>query len=248
MSIYFDGQNLTDEAILTEELMKKCTFGTTAPRPIPDDLNMKDKDRFDYFTRNLQVTYPGSGPSTSMIIPNVVLHCDTFDHFGKTGVYIGTPQRWVDFVRTKLLSQGIKPVFEDPGLTSTQDHWWTRQGFRTAEEEREYIFIVEENDDGELGEIPYISFPELFKIIGTSAIANVTCAIKMTSKLPKGSKEGWTGNEEWKMGITISRVNVQDCDDIEKPRNSVTSRSVAGPKDKASSRLMAKLRAKEQKA
>ena len=247
MPTYFDGQNLTDDAILTEELMRSCTFGITNTRPVPDTLNMKDKDRFDYFTRNLQVTYPDSKSSTAMIIPNVVFHCDTFDHFKKTGVYIGVPQHWVDFIRTKLTSKGIITSFEDPGLSSDDKYWWTRQGFVPAEEGSEYIFVVDEDEEGNVVEDPFVSFPDMFRFVGASAIANATCSIKMTSKLPKNSKGGWSGAEEWRMGITVSRINVTDFIDIEKPRTTVSSRSVAGTKDKAKKRLLDRIRQNQEK-
>jgi hypothetical protein len=241
MSTYFDGPNLTDAAILTEDLMRRCTFSLTPPRPVPDTLNMKDKDKYDYFTRNLQVTYPDSSPSASMIIPDVVLHCDTFDHFGKTGVYVGVPQAWVDFIRTKILSKGVKPLFEEPGVASTAEYWWCRQGFVTASSENEYIFVVDE-EGGDIVEDAYPSFADLFSAIGDSVVANVTCSIKMSSKLPKGSKHSWTGDEDWKMGITVTRVNVIDFITVDKPRNAIASKSIAGTKDKAKSRLMDRLR------
>jgi len=243
---YFDGEYLTDDAILTAELLQKCTINTTAQRPIPKTLNMKDSDQFDYHTKNLKVVYPGTGGSTTMIIPGAVIHHETFDHFGKTGVYVGVPQAWVDRLRTKLLSSKHRPVFEDTALASDEKYWWTRFGSNPAEEEKEFIFVVEEDENGGILENPYASFPELFNDVGSSVVANITCAMKMTAKTNVERKGAVTAEDEWRMGLNITRVNVTDLIDIDKPRNSITQRSLAGAKDKASSKLLARLREKRQ--
>lgn len=241
MSKYFDGQDLTDDALLTSETLKLCTVGTTGQRPIPKTLNLKDSDNFDYYTKNLRITYPGSSPSTSMIIPNVVIHHDTFDQFGKTGVYVGVPQTFVDQIRIKLNSSGVKPVFEDVALASDEKYWWTRCGFLPAEEGKEYIYIVEEDEDG-LGENPYIGFPELFSELKSSVMCNITCAVKMTAKIQVDKKGAISDTDEWRMGLNITRANVVDLVDIAKPRNAITSNSIAGRKDKARGKLAERLR------
>lgn len=245
---YFDGEYLTDDAILTPELLKQCTLTTTALRPIPKTLNMKDSDQFDYYTKNLKPVYPGTSGSTSMIIPNVAIHCETFDHFGKTGVFVGVPQsQFVDPVRTKLLSQNHRPVFEETALASDEHYWWVRFGSLPAEKDKEFIFVVEEDEEtGDLVETPYESFTALFNDLGSSVLCNITCAVKMTAKTPVDRKGAITAQDEWKMGLNITRVNVIDLIDVEKPRTTLTQKSLAGNKDKASSKLMAKLRQKRQ--
>jgi len=134
MPTYFDGQDLTEDAILTVDTIKLCTIGTSGAHLIPKTLNLKDSDHYDYYTKNLRVTYPACSPSISMIIPNVVIHHDTFDQFGKTGVYVGVPQTFVDQIRTRLNNSGMKPVFEDVALSSDKRYWWTRCGFLPAED------------------------------------------------------------------------------------------------------------------
>jgi hypothetical protein len=241
---YFDGDSLTDEAILTPDLLSKCTISTTAQRMIPETLNMKDSDTYNYYTKNLKITYPGAGGSTTMIIPDVVLHCETFDHFGKTGVYIGIPQQWVDLIRTKLLSNKHRPVFEDTALASDEHYWWTRCGFLPTPEGDENIFVIDEEGD-ELVEIGYASYPDLFNEVGSSVIANVTCAIKMTAKITKDRKGAITSEDEWRMGINITRVNITDLIDVPKPRTSLTQKSVAGQKDKGSSKLLQRIKQRQ---
>jgi len=194
MPTYFEGQDLTDDALLTPDTLKICTIGTTNPRDIPKTLNLKDSDHFDYYTKNLRVTYPGCSPSTTMAIPNVVIHYDTFDQFGKTGVYVGVPQTFVDALRTKLNSAGNKPVFEDVALASDEKYWWTRCGFLPAEAGKEYIYIIDE-EDGEIVEDPYPGFPELFAQIKSSVVCNITCAVKMTAKIHVDKKEESSDDE-----------------------------------------------------
>lgn len=241
MSIYFDGQDLTDDAALTTDTLKTCTIGTSNARAVPKTLNLKDADNFDYYTKNLRITYPQCSPSTSMIIPNVVIYHDTFDQFGKTGVYVGVPQTFVDQVRTRLNSSGTRPVFEDVALASDEKYWWTRCGFLPAEVEKEYIFIVEE-DGGELIENPYIGFPELFAELKSSVVCNITCAVKMTAKIQVDKKGSISDTDEWRMGLNITRINVIDLIDVPKPRNAITSSSIAGKKDKAKGKLAERMK------
>lgn len=241
MPTYFEGQDLTEDAILSSETLKLCTIGTTDGRAVPKTLNLKDSDHYDYYTKNLRMTYPGCSPSTSMIIPNVVIHHDTFDQFGKTGVYVGVPQTFVDQVRTKLNSAGVKPVFEDVALSSDEKYWWTRCGFLPAEEDKEYIFIVEE-DNGELVENPYADFPQLFADLKTSVLCNITCAVKMTAKIHVDKRGAMDENDEWRMGLNITRANVIDFVEVAKPRNAITSNSVVGKKDKAKGRLIERMK------
>ncbi|MCJ1314339.1 hypothetical protein MMC25_008020 [Agyrium rufum] len=132
-------------------------------------------------TRNLRIGYPGSAPSTATILPDVILHNDTFNQFGKTGVFAGVPQTLVEKIRTKLLSQGIKPLFEDVGLASDDKYWWTRVSFDTAEKDKEYVFIIDENENGEIEEEPWPSFPDFFAEYKSFAVANVTCSIKINN-------------------------------------------------------------------
>lgn len=109
----FDGDALTDKAILNNELLAKCSIGTTQPRGLPKSLSLRYSDQFDYYTKNIRITYPGSGSSTTVIIPNAVMHCDMFDQFGKTSLYVGIPQSFVELLRTKLASIKARLVFED---------------------------------------------------------------------------------------------------------------------------------------
>lgn len=241
MATYFDGQDLTDDALLTLDTLRLCTVGTTIARDIPKTLNLKDSDHFDYYTKNLRITYPGSSPSTTTMIPNVVIHYDTFDQFGKTGVYVGVPQTLVDAIRTKLNSIGNRPIFEDVALASDEKYWWTRSGFLPAEAGKEYIFIVDE-EDGEIVEDAYPGFPELFAQIKSSVVCNITCAVKMTAKIHVDKKGATSETDEWRMGLNITRINVIDIIDIVKPRNAITSSSIAGKKDKVRGKLADRLR------
>ncbi|EKD14926.1 hypothetical protein MBM_07137 [Drepanopeziza brunnea f. sp. 'multigermtubi' MB_m1] len=131
---------------------------------------------------HLKSPQPAENPGRTTIIPDVVLHHDTFDNFGKTG--------------------------------------WSRCGFNPAKEDKEYIFVVSE-EDGDLIEELWKSFSDFFARYSDSALANVTCSIKMTAKLSVSQKGALIGQKEWRMGITISKANVVDLVDVFKLRTQV---------------------------
>lgn len=235
---YFEGDNLTDDAILSTSLLSKIALGTTNARDIPKNPELRDADQVDYHSKNIRLTYPGCQPTTSTIFPDVVVHFDTFDHFGKTGVYFGIPRAIQEMIEAKLVAQDIKVSFDDPGVVSDEDRWWIRCGFKAAEEGKEYLFVVSENEStGELEEEAWPSFPEFFKQYGSSGLANVTCNIKMTTKTPVTAKKALVGTEEWKVSINVTRVNVFDLVDVPKPQATARPKSIAGGRDKARGKL-----------
>jgi len=233
---------LSDEALLELPLLHRCALDTSNPRTVPKgNLNIKDADSFDYMTRSLRVAYPGCVPSITMLIPNVIIHSETFNLFGKTGVYVGVPQEWTRYVKGKLGTQNIKANFEDQVITSDEKYWWTRCGFDVAQVEHEYIFVVEEDDQG-IAESAYADFPALFGVLGSAIVANVTCGINLTAKIPIVKQGSVDGSEEWRAKLNITRVNVTDLSDVERPRSNTMQKSIAGKKDIARGALAAKLK------
>ncbi|KAF2862477.1 hypothetical protein K470DRAFT_262721 [Piedraia hortae CBS 480.64] len=202
----------------------------TPARMIPWTLHMKDSDKFDYYTKNVKITYPDNGSSVSMVIPGVVLHCDTFNHFGKTGAYIGIPKQLTDMLTNKFIAVRQHAVIDYPTVASDDRYWWAKQGFGAAEAEKEYVYVVDE-DNGEIVEDAFPSFPELFNTVG------VTCALKMRAKLSVAKKGAFTAEDELRMGISVSRANITDIVDVDKPLSGLIQHSIAGTKDKASALL-----------
>jgi hypothetical protein len=233
---------LTDEALLELPLLRRCAIDTSTPRTVPKgNLNIRDADSFDYMTRSMRIGYPGCQPSITMMIPNVVIHYETFNLFGKTGVYVGVPQEWAQYVKGKLGSQKLHCNFEDQLVTSDEKYWWTRCGFEVAQAEQEYIFIVNEDQDG-YAEDAYPDFPSLFGHLGSAIVANVTCGVNLTAKIPVAKHGSLDGTEEWRAKLNITRVNVVDLTDVDRPRAITMQKSVAGKKDVVRGALAAKLK------
>lgn len=137
-----------------------------------------------------------------------------------------------------------KFVFVDPVLSSDDRYWWTRSGFSPAEENKEYIYMIDEDNEGFL-EIPYPSFQDLFADVGSSLIVNLTCSIKMTTKIECIKKGSISSSEEWKMRVSVSRVYVISLIDVEKPRNSSIQKTIVGSGDKASAGLLNRIRERQ---
>lgn len=223
---------LTDQATLTESLINRCTvsIGEIIPIRNNDEEVANDKNSSapsrnkQYFQRFLEFTYPGGTKSTSIIIPNVVVHNELGDYFNKTSVMFGVPQSSVRLLEPKISSAGGTADFKDRKLMSDEKFWWTRSSFNEAAEGREYIRIMEDDD-----EIMYGSWPDFFAEYPTSVIANVTCSIKMTCELDKGQepKKG----DYWRAGLRVSMVTPVDAIDIPKPQSGTAQRSIAGKRD-----------------
>lgn len=241
---YFDGEYLTEEALLVPALLEKCGAATTNPRAIPKDRNIKNSDVIDYYTRNVRIVYPNSATSTTMIIPDVVIYHEVFQRYDKSNVYVGIPQTFVRWLQSKLALGRVRCNFDDQGVSSDDKYWWTCCPFSAAEEEKEYIFIVEEDED-EIVETPFASFTELFIAVGSSVVVNLTCSIKMSAKIEVSRKGAINSDDEWRMGVNLSRANVMDTIEISKPRNSVVQKSVAGKADKAKPRLLERLKQRQ---
>jgi hypothetical protein len=59
----------------------------------------------------------------------------------------------------------------------------------------------------------------------------------MTAKIPVANKGPITEKDEWRMGLNISKVVPTDLIEIDKPKTSVTQKSITGKKDKARGKL-----------
>ncbi|KAI6245980.1 hypothetical protein HI914_05767 [Erysiphe necator] len=69
----FNGEYLTEDALLASGLLEKCGAAATNPRAIPKDQDIKNSDVVDYYSRNFCMVYPNSSNSTTIIIPDVVI-------------------------------------------------------------------------------------------------------------------------------------------------------------------------------
>ncbi|RKF81227.1 hypothetical protein GcC1_028034 [Golovinomyces cichoracearum] len=116
----------------------------TNPRAIPKDKSIKNSDVVDYYTRNARLVYPDVTTSTTMIIPNVVIYHEIFKRYDKSNVYVGIPQSFARWLSAKLASAKIRCNFEDQGVSADEEYWWTCCSFTPVEENKEYIFIVED--------------------------------------------------------------------------------------------------------
>ncbi|RKF60425.1 hypothetical protein GcM3_165016, partial [Golovinomyces cichoracearum] len=166
--------------------------------------------------------------------------------YDKSNVYVGIPHVFARWLGGKLSSSKTRCNFEDRGVSADDNYWWKCCPFTPAEEDKEYIFVVEE-EDGEIMETPFASFNELFVQNGSSVVANLTCSVKMSTKIDVARKGSITSEGEWRMGINISRVNLIDVIEVSKPRSDRTQKSIAGKADKAKPRLLEKMRARQSK-
>lgn len=141
MGKYVINNELTPEAILTTDLVNKCTFNVGALVP----LNIKDDDdttkyaaqKRQYYQKFVEVSYPDGDKSGSMIIANCVMHHNIQDYYGKATIYVAIPQSWVREMSLKLSATGNSPVFQDKKIVSDTKYWWTRAAFQEAEEGKE---------------------------------------------------------------------------------------------------------------
>lgn len=184
---YIVNDVVTDEATLIPALVSQCSISTTVAQLLPKTLGMKDSATFDYYSKQVKITYPDGTSRTTAVIPGVVFHYETFDHYGKTGVYVGIPQTFVAALNRKMAEIRTRCIFEETALASDSKWWWIHCGFSTAEADNEYIYIIED-EGGEILETPFANFSELFNYIGSSVIATVTCTIKMSTKISVDKK------------------------------------------------------------
>jgi len=64
----------------------------------------------------------------------------------------------------------------------------------------------------------------------------------VTAKIQVDKRGAIDETDEWRIGLNITRANVIDLIEVAKPRNAITSNSIVGNKDKARSKLVARMR------
>lgn len=227
---YIINGELTENAILTPELIDKSTFNVGPNLPVRTDKDankMKDKttnDSKQFHQRFFDITYPDGSKGNSVILPSVVIHHKMFDYYDKPSIYIGIP-RWItDKLSIKFSNLKVHPVFEDKRIASDASYWWTKGSFLPAAEGEEYIRVYDDE-----GEAYFGSFAEFFEEYPTSAVANVTCSIKMITDTAVGTVP--TGGEAWRAGIAISMVTPYDSIEVAAPTTGTKQKSMIGKKD-----------------
>lgn len=228
---YVKNNELTEEALLTIDLIKKCTFNVGAPTPVKINeaesgaSKTKNTPAVQYYQKFVEITYPNGEKSTSCILPECVMHHDVHDYYGKPSVYIAVPQALVAQLKLKLAATGHSPVFQDKRILSDAKHWWNRVSLVDAMEGKEYIRIAD--DDGPLY---YGGFADYFADYPVSAVCNITCTVKMKTEVPAG--QPLKGDEEWRAAIQVSMINPYDAIEIDPPSTGVGQKSMVGKKDK----------------
>lgn len=232
---YIISGNLTEDAILTPELLKVIGTKAVGDRELPKDgsLKLKDPEHFDYHNRSVKFHYPGSGENNGLVVPDAAIYNELFEHFGKNGAFIGIPI-WVrDGLLAKLKNQGITAITEEVGIADDEQFWWMRKGFTDPKPDEEYI--TTEDDDGEMA---YPSWAALFKDYPTPVLANTTCSFTLSCRTPVGT--GISGKETWKLSCTPSVFNVVDATDIQKPKSTIQPKRIPGKKDRMRKGLQAR--------
>lgn len=233
---YVINNELTEDAHMTAELIDKCTFnvGSTVPVNIREEQNKKSNAPVkQYYQKFMDIVYPNGDKSASLIIPGCVMHHTIQDYYGKPSIYVGVPKNsFVRKLELQLSKEGFQPKFEDKKILSDSKYWWTRASFLEAEEEKEYIRIVE--DDGQ--EAMYPSFAELFAEYPSSLLTNITCTVKFKTETDAG--QSLTGKEEWRAGLQISMFTPYDTIDVPAPSTGIAQRSIAGAKDRMKGGLL----------
>ena len=221
---YVSNNELTSNAAMTTDLIKKCTFhvGSVVPVRINREEQGQKKasgPEMQYYNRFIDVTYPNGDKSATMVIPNVVMHHEIHDYFGTPSIYVGVPQTWVKELQLKLSTTGSSPLFEDKKVLSTAQYWWIRVSRGPAEQDKEYIRIPDNPEDPAY----YGSFAELFADYPTSMVADLTCTLKLKSETEKNNS--LTGNEVWRAGIQISMFTPFDEITVDAPSTGIVQRS-----------------------
>jgi hypothetical protein len=221
-----DGE-LTEEAMLTPELIEKCTFSVGAASLIKvDDEKNKPKapPTSDHYQKFIEIGYPNGEKSASAILPECVVHCDIHDYFGKSSAYVGVPQTIVAPLKAKLVLAGENPTFQDKRILSDSKYWWFRVQMVDAPEGKEKIRTSDRD-----GELYFSNYTDFFTDVPAPAIANITCSLKLKTDIPVGTSI--TGNEIWRGGIQVSMITPYDVTDVEPPSSGTGQRSIAGKKD-----------------
>ena len=65
-------------------------------------------------------------------------------------------------------------IFQDKKIMSDAKYWWTRSSKAEAKENQEYIRVCDDD-----GEEMFPSFMDFFAEFPTSALANITCTLKL---------------------------------------------------------------------
>lgn len=231
---YVVNNELTEAAHLTSDLIKRCTFNVGSALPVnikDDDTKRSSYARKQYYQKFVDIVYPNGDRSASMIIPGCVMHHTIQDYYGKPSIYVGVPKAsFVEPVKLKLSTMGFSGIFEDKKIISDAKYWWTRASFLEAEEEKEYIRVL----DGD-AEDYYPSFASLFAEFPSSLLANITCSLKFKAETDAGVS--LTGSEEWRAGLAISMFNPYDVTKVQAPSTGIKQRSIAGTKDRMRSGL-----------
>lgn len=232
---YIVSGDLTEDAILSPELLRDIGVKAVGDRELPKDgsLNLKDPENFDYHSRNVRFHYPGSGDNNGIVVPDAAIYNEIFTHFNSTGVYIGIPLWIRDGLIDKLKRQGINVYTNEVGVADDEKYWWMKKGFKPPAQDEEYITI--EDDDGET---VFSSWAELFKGFPTSVLANMTCGFTLSCQTAIGT--GTTGKESWKLSCTPYFFNVVDGVDLQKPKSTIGVKRVPGKKDKVRKGLLAR--------
>lgn len=235
---YVINNELTENAFMTPELIKKCTFSVGSPTPVRVNEEESGQKKagatapMQYYQKFTEINYPNGDKSASMIIPNCVMHHDISDYYGKPSIYIGVPMTsFVREMQLKLSTTGNSPLFQDKKIMSDANYWWTRASFSPAAEGKEYVRILGDDDEPEY----YGSFAEFFADYPTSAVANITCTLKF-----KGETEMATplkGSETWRAGLQISMFTPFDSIEVSAPSTGIGQQSMIGRRDKMKSGL-----------
>lgn len=233
---YIVNGELTENAHLTTDLIKKCTFSVGAPAAVKINESEAGTNRpkgvppVQYYQKFVEITYPNGEKSASCVLPECVMHHDVHDYYGKPSIYLGVPQAIVQQLKLKLSNTGHSPIFQDKRILSDAKYWWVRVSFVEAMEGKEYIRISDED-----GEIYYGGFVDLFADYPTTMLANVTCTLKLKGEAPAG--QPLKGNEEWRAGIQVSMMTPYDATQVDAPSSGTSQRSMVGKKDKMRSGL-----------
>lgn len=229
---YIVGGELTENCTLSQELVGRCTFGITNPNAIrgSDEEVASDKNSSApsskrlYWQRSLSISYPGSGASTGIILPGVVIHYELGDYFNKTSVKFGVPMYLVRLLEPRISAAGGVCEFKDKRLISDEKYWWTQCNFNDAQPDKEYIRTTDEE-----GDQYYASFNDFFAEFRSSVIANVTCSIKMICDTEKNGEP--QKGDMWRAGLKVSMVAPFDAIDIPSPQSGNYVRSIPGKAD-----------------
>jgi hypothetical protein len=228
---YIINGELTDDAHLSIDLIKKCTFnvGTPSAVKINDSEAGTNKPKnvpaVQYYQKFIEISYPNGEKSASCVLPACVIHHDVHDYYGKPSAYVGVPQALVAQMKLKLSATGHSPQFQDKRILSDAKYWWNRISLVEAMEGKEYIRVFDEQ-----GECWYGSFADLFADYPTSMLCNITCTLKLKGEAPAG--QPLKGDEEWRVGMQVSMITPYDAIEVAAPSTGAGQRSIAGAKDR----------------